>query len=35
MSDLLQLLLALMFFFVLGFFVWEATKLVDDKNRRK
>lgn len=35
MSELIQLLLALIFFSVLAFFAWESTKMVDDKNRRK
>lgn len=35
MSELIQLLLALSLFFVLGLLVWESTKMVDEKNRRK
>lgn len=35
MGELIQLLLGLSLFFVLGLLVWESTKLIDEKNRRK
>ncbi len=34
MNELIQLLLGLSLFFMLGLLVWESTKMIDEKKRR-
>lgn len=35
MTELINFLLGLLLFFILAFLVWESTKMVDEKNKRR
>ena len=35
MSELINFLLGLLLFFILALLVWESTKMVDEKNKRR